>query len=721
MKLVPTSINPVTITLYRGIPFDNKYEEHTLLSQQFKFSAYHGSSVIDIGANKEAFINMQRNGSYIYPRSVKSGTYNFAFGNGLVTSVVMELTGNEINSNYMKVVSDGDSYYYFITGITQKNEVTYLLNLELDVVMTYSEEFLTNIKDKPVMVERKHCRRVQRTRVLTTTTTKINPVCFNQETTFSRLKAVIVKEYTPLEFADFVNTDDFNEIVSKLNWIYLIVGKGCASLQSPYKENPQYNENGVIYPYNIICIPTKTIGIKIVESETSNVYYFVSSTDRLKDFIGDVSVQKIIISPFPPFKECSNIKITDNIPAEHEFDYLVEIQTPQPNISSNNIVTTYTGVDLGGSRIDLNCFTTPQTLLDNGCVMRVDTGYGGKFSYKPYEDYFNVNIPSVSNTRDTGEYKLQLAPFKDLRMSSYYGEENHIITQYLFLKNFSEGSYDIKAYTISSTNAEVNTYYDFVDVGDYSIESKRGVSNAVAYNYPTGSNAELLFNQTQKSQYENSKMISIITNGITAIGGAISIIGAITTGGTSLIPTVIKGGIALAGGVAGEIGTFTSWSAKKEDLSKTPNSYNFAGSSYAYDKALAESGIGEKSLLPYLITYGVTPIEESMASEFLYNYGYEYNTMSKFSTLLTHNTDYVFERRLFNYVKIRENISTKLVGDNLPIIVAQKINEILNAGIKLWTFFGFNFSSPQDVSDIVDTYFQRDRYCNAEVVYEQFE
>ena len=157
MKLIPTSVNPVTITLYRGVPFDNNYEEHTFLSN---FKMYKtGETPVDVGHNKEDFLDVKVGvglGHYAFPRTTKSGTFNFAFGNGLVTSVVMELTDDEINSNYMKVVSGTDVYYYFITGVTQKNECTYLLNLELDVFMTFGDSLLwDNYQDnmpKPIMV-----------------------------------------------------------------------------------------------------------------------------------------------------------------------------------------------------------------------------------------------------------------------------------------------------------------------------------------------------------------------------------------------------------------------------------------------------------------------------------------------------------------------------------------------------------------------------------------
>lgn len=706
MKLVPTSISPVTITLYRGIPFDNNYEEHTLLSNKFKFKAYSDSTPTNIGNDKEAFINMVKDGSYVYPRTTKSGTYNFAFGNGLVTSVVMELTGNEINSNYMKVVaSDGlgnsETYYYFITGITQKNEVTYLLNLELDVVMTYSEEFLTNIEHKPVMVERKHCRRVQRTKFGTSLTTKINPVCFNQESTFSKLKASVVKEFTRLQFKDFIGQgeDDYNEAMSKFKWIYIIYAK--------YENYPNfYVENDVTYPYNIICFPTNNMKIRFTDFQQVQKVCECRARDILNTFVGDTKVLKIILSPFPPFKDITNMyyQYEQGSPNDCFGFYLLSGYD-----STKHYYILNTGANHSGTRIRLYITSGEDTNYMEGYPL-IEIGYGGKFKYGGIENYFNTNIPLVSNLRDVGEYKLQLSPFKDLRMSSYYGEENHIATQYLFFKD----NFNLSFYSVVSSNAETNSFYDYSNADEYGISAKRGVTNSVAYNYPTGSNAELLFNQTQRNQYENSKVINAISNGLKIVGGGLSIAFSPNTMGK------IGGGFDIAGGVTGEIQTFTNWGAKMEDLKNTPNTYNFSGSSFPLDYAISISN-NDNSMLPYLITYGVTPIEENMSSEFLYNYGYEYNTNSEFSTLLTHNTDYVFERRLFNYVKIREDISTKLVGDNLPIIVAQKINEILNAGIKLWTFFGFNFSSPQDVTDIVDSYFQKDTYCNAEVVNEQFE
>ena len=310
MKLIPTTINPVSITLYRGIPFDNNYSEHTLLSTQFKFHGLTGGSDSpeNIGQDKENFINMKNtDNEYIYPRVTKTNTYNFAFGNGLVTSVVMELTGDEINSNYMKVVSGNDIYYYFITGIVQKNEVTYLLNLELDVFMTYGEEFLTNIKDKPVMVERKHCRRLIKRKSLPPLINEklINMSCFKQESTFSYIKSNIIKSSQNLHYKDYVDSNNvsYNAVMEKLHWVYIILGRQSEAELDGYA----YTENGVSYPYQIRCFPLVDEYKIHINSNTLNV----NNIKCLNYISSNPLVQKVIISPYPPFKYGKNLLFTE--------------------------------------------------------------------------------------------------------------------------------------------------------------------------------------------------------------------------------------------------------------------------------------------------------------------------------------------------------------------------------------------------------------------------
>lgn len=698
MKLIPTSTQPVTITLYRGIPFSNDYEEHTFLSSKFTYKQYPSSDTHYVGNNKEAFINMIKDGAYVYPRSVKSGTYNFAFGNGIVTSVVMELTDNEINSNYMKVVSGTDTYYYFITGLTQKNEVTYLLNLELDVVMTYTDEFLDNMADKPVMTERKHCRRLMRYKIgALPVRARINPVCFNQESLFNGVKSNVVKEMTPLEFNDFVNGDnDFNDVMKELNWVYVIIGKNSVNLSRA----DVYFENGISYPYAINVFPTKQLKINYtINGQARSVT--INPLQQYDVYVGQPSVQKIIISPFPPFNICSNIVMEETQPNVYEMNIT--------NCDSD--VSFWTGANNTGTQILIHEGNTtqpyPHLTIFNGC--------GGRFRYKPLTNYFDVDVPTLNDNIEKGEFKLEIAPFRDLRLSSYYGGEKEVHTQYKFLDTnvFDRNWNNIGFFTIATSNAECNSYYDCSNLTDYDVAGKRGISNSVAYSFPTGTDAELLYEQTAKNQYENSRIVGTITNATKIIGGMMAL---------AFAPTPMTkglGAIAMASGATSYVDVWTSWNAKMKDLANTPNTYNFSGSSLPYDMAISNSDeIGNKNLLPYIITYGTTTHELKFAKEYLYNNGYDYHAETIFNTEMADSNDDIFNRKLFNYVKINEDITTKLVGDNLPLIVAQKFNEILNAGIKLWTFFNFELSDEEIADDVLTKYFQKTTYCNAELTEE---
>lgn len=695
MKLIPTTINPVTITLYRGIPFDNNYNEHTLLSTRFKYRAYSSGDYENIGNDKEAFINMSdSNNNYIYPRTTKTGTYNFAFGNGLVTSVVLELTGDEINSNYMKVISGSDVYYYFITGIIQKNEVTYLLNLELDVFMTYSEEFLTNMKDKPVLVERKHCRRLLHPNP---TTDKINMACFNQESHFNGIKANITKNVTSLKFTNY--TTNTNNILSYLSWFYIIVGKGGDYVQMPYKENDTQ------YPYNVICIPTKKVKLKLTQI---NEEWYLDANVAMEAIMGHSAVQKIIISPFPPFM------LSDNFNFYRSGDDIVWEVTECTKTSATGIADYrefYSGSVQSGTHFKSIGTVTNNQPSPLACCFNITDGFGGQYKYSEISNYFDVtSLQSIDGTRDNQEYKLQIAPFKELKMSSYYGGENTIPTQLLFLQNFKLANKNkIIPYTIASSNAETNSYWDYCFLGNEEVDSKRGVSNVASYNYPTSTNAELIYNQSQKSQYENTRLINGIAGGIQIAGGIASI---------AIAPSAIgkvAGGIAIAGGVVSEIKNITEYSAKMEDLKHTPDSYNFAGNSFSLDKSVSTCGSGGGSMLPYIIEYGVDNKTYDMCAEFLYHYGYEYNAESYFNDEMNLSSDNIFERSLFNYVKLNEDVATKLVGSNLPLIVAKKMNEVLNNGIKFWTFFAFDLTNSSVVNNVLTKYFQKSTYCNAEV------
>lgn len=705
MKLIPTSTQPVTITLYQGIPFDNNYNETALMFSNFSYKNREGSSQHAVGHNKEDFINMKINNVYVYPRTSKSGTYNFAFGNGLVTSVVVELTENEINSNYMKVTSGSDNYYYFITGITQKNEVTYQLNLELDVFMTFGGEFLTNIANKPVMVERKHCRRLFSGDVLPYT--RFNKILYNQESIFKGIKPNIVSEVEQLTFKGYeFNSEDlgineeYNDIISNLKWCYAILTAPAG--------NQAYFENGVGYPYRVYVFPMEKMVIKL-----GNVERVIDPDDEITRLMGDPNVLKIIISPFPPFNVENSGVLNLCMSRRSDNTLVLQAEFFTRSVDSNQVYSNYfySGKSNKGSRFFFYS-NNESAYVQNG--LRLLVGVGGKYAYQEKSGYFEYTSPnsiSINDDKDVNEFKLQIAPFRELKMSSHYGIELYVPTELLFLRTRLQPINNmIEPYTIASSNPEVNSYCNYVDMKNNDLSAKRCVSSSVSYSLPTSVDAMQVFNLTARNQYETSISNATRSNGFKAIA---SIGNYLINQENRAMSNAITG---LGSFYVNEKNNIEMYNAKMTDLENTPDKYSFGGSSFPYDYAISVSNEDNTNkLLPYLITYTCDETRYKMASEYLYKYGYDFNKECYFSTQITLQTDNVFERRLFNYVKIREDITSKIVGSNLPLIVAQKINEVLNAGICFWTFFSMNLGLSSVASDVIDKYFQKTTYCNAEL------
>lgn len=737
MKLIPTSVSPVTITLYREIPFDNTYNDHPLIDNLFTLEDISGDThLLNEGMSIETFLEMTTKPSPtirklpIFPRTTKTGTYNFGYGNGLVTSIILELNGDEINANYMKVtlreegLTYDTKYYYFITGVTQRNESTYLLNLELDVIATFQYEMLRNLNDKPVMVERKHCRRLLRNKIGNKIYYSTNVACMSQESIFKSIKARLVENVNHLKFSSYINgNQNNNEVVSDFNWLYII--------RASTDGYGAYKENDISYPYVINVIPLKRTNFKFRYNDSQGAHevnYVCDPSTDISYYEGDPNVLKMIISPFPPFEKSTNMYIT-KVSGHSDYDYQIEVLIGDYDDTLTwTTYSFYSESNNAGTKIAW--LKAPVSVTPYRVYLQIINGFGGKYLYDKINEFFPYDLTSINDAIDVGEYKLMISPFKELRMSSYYGSEFTIPTN-LIMNNFiaiEEGetitatsNNSIEPFTIASTNAESNSYYDCADVHNYDVESKRGLNNAVAYNVPTSVDAMELFNLTAKNQFETSKSCQTLKNivGMTGdvLSGAIMQSAKATTG-------MIKG---IGSSIVNEYSNIEMHNAKLADLENTPDKYSFGGSSYSYDKAISMCGSDEKKrMLPFIITYTCDSLRKSMVIEYLYNYGYEYNSENYFNYNL-YESGYksdmsVFTRQIFNYVKIREDITSKLMyGYSLPLIVAKKINEILNAGIKFWTFFGMDLESDNAGTNIMKEYYQKTLHCNAEIVSENLE
>ena len=297
----PTVSNPVTLTLYSNVPFDNTYKHHTIISELF---TYDDNDVFQksTGIACESFLDRYYAGlaTFVYKRWTFTDTFNFNYSNGLVASVVLELTPEQTNGNYLKVVSGNDIYYYFVTNITQINAGTYNLSLELDVLMTYQDEFLLGIDGKPIYTSRKHCHRYEPFGLM--------PYCADLKTgdeTFAGVKPSIIETKINCNYLD----EELKK-VKGIQWLYVCCDNSV-NLEDESVTFPLYSSNGKSYPLLMFAVPLNVEGVIYQDEDGNNI--LVAGNDEIlkaiKSLIGEGTVHGAKISPYPPFNEGMEITI----------------------------------------------------------------------------------------------------------------------------------------------------------------------------------------------------------------------------------------------------------------------------------------------------------------------------------------------------------------------------------------------------------------------------
>lgn len=681
-----------SITLYSNVPFDNTYANHSLISDLFKYnnSGIYTKSGTPTPIAKEQFLdrkNWSATGKpYYYPRYKLTGEFNFNFSNGLLANVTLELTPAQTNANYMKVTCGSDDYYYFITGISQNNFETYTLSLELDVLMTYQDEFLEGIKDMPVVTDRKHCYRY--------TNDGKMPHCADLrsgEETFAGVKPQYIVDTKLAHFKDSIYKSYFEDVV----WLYICLDQVVETFEGT-DYNMHFIYKGVDHPLSMACVPIHTKGCDIdisyyVGTYPAGSYTGIYSSTKatlqkvMENLVGSGHVHGCKLSPYPPFS-------TEDVHIYKDSDGNIDIRIPSTVLTTGSYNWLWES-DKANIRI----------------VDRGDNHYWffiieEKESQYELEDMVlsvkNTNKPAPTSSRYL-DPKLLFSPFRKYCLSASYGSYE-IYPELFYAKGvFSSNTIPLKS--VSSCFIGDNTFYTYVasieDENDekiiYNYELENiGLSSNVNYIIPAGQNALEVFNATQSQAFYQSKTASGITAGLTIAGGVGSIVAggilAATGYGASIGVGLIGGGAtAVASGLASTSNIIKSTNAKIEDLKNTPDSFNVAGSSYTSDVGRANR------LLPYLIVYGCSEEIKERANDFFYNYGYQVARECYFNVELKDDFDdtgdvdlNLLGRDIFNFVKLNEDITNKINAD-IPLIVKQKLSKIFTQGITLWSWFGF--------------------------------
>lgn len=734
----PQFRTPVDIRLYKNIPFDNTYANHCLLSQEFN---YNGSPIglddrdLPTGGLKEMFIN-RRNweltpAPYYYRRYDISGDFNFNYANGLITSVVLELTPEQTNANYMRVKNplqglSGGVYYYFITGITQVNYDTYKLSLELDVLMTYQDEFLKGMKNVPVFTERKHCHRYA--------DNGLTPMCADLKTgedIFAGVKPSIISDMETLEYA--------NGGVAKIKdvvWLYI-----CSDGEVGSDGNRDFlsSFDGIQYPFSMLALPINVGSLVIKAPDNSTLVTFTQDdikTCIVKHLIGSGAMHGAKLSYMPPFASPTASSITYSGGTLTLKASAVTTQWGSlPNydlvtIGRNNFVVCVSPAGLHGD------FFMSTTL---GCM--VISSFTTKFYGYSSVDILNYGFDNTTSpTPLLDRYtdpKLLFEPFRKYVLCSPYNSDGwEFYPELLFSEYALSSSYGMfKFATMFTPYIEDNNYYttlepSYIDGTNYAYENykyaKVGATSNTNYRMPIGTNALDVFNATQAQSFYTSKVASGISAGLTIAGGAGSIAlgvaglaGSLGLSAPASIGLVAGGITGVAHGITGTATAIKSTTAKIEDLKNTPDSVNLGGSNFISDNAI----MGSKDKVPFVMIYDTSSVIKQKANDFFYNYGYQvarecyFNTDLHYTATNKTTDDDLFGRTIFNYIKLQEDITNKINID-MPIIIKQKLSKIFNDGITLWSFFGmaelWYGNSVYDAQYNIDKWFMKCKLDNTE-------
>ena len=702
----PLNSSPVSIRLYANIPFDNTYKNHTLISTHFKYNnsqIYSGTTAM--GEPKERFINRKITAtSYYYPRYDLTGEFNFDFSNGLIGSVVLELTPEQTNANYLRV-KVGDSingyeyYYYFITGINQINVDTYRLSLELDVIMTYQDEFLSGMIDVPVFTTRKHCHRY--------TLDGLRPMCADLKTgdeTFGNVKPSIITDIFSLRH-DETTIHNIRDIV----WLYI-----CADYEETNKGLfPNFTCAGVNYPFSMLALPLNC-DLVLQQSDGTTFTSFSALDIRkciVETLINNGSIHGAKLSNYPPF-------VNSNTGYVSLVNGTLTLRPYYSEVYGTGDSTMYFGLGKNDGKasffIAVKNATAPAGVdslvapMSYGALLiqqinsvdfrlRVDAEFLEKFK--------NTQAPTILSNRYQ-DPKLLFSPFKKYILGAKYSSDGWELHPELAFSEYSFTSTFLFFHTISTVYIGDMSCYTFIEpievtTGDYAFKgygiNRIGLAGTMNYTMPVGENALEVFNATQQNSFYQSKVASGITSGLSIAGGIGSIaLGANASALGLTAPAgvgLIAGGItAISSGFAGIANSVKSATAKIEDLKNTPDSINIAGSSYISDSNIDSN----YKNLPFITIYDVSSVIKENANDYFYNYGYQVARECYFNYELkyavgNHQTDNnLFGRTIFNYIQTNDDITNKINYD-IPLIIKQKLNAIFNNGITLWTYFGNDY------------------------------
>lgn len=674
------------VLFMKNIPLTNNYSNVVHFSAMYKLKGNEQSRLDKI--TRTAFFKHYDSN---FNDSTKYIKYNFNMGNIVTTSINVNI-GNDtslLSCNYLHVIKEVEGElpselteaFYFITNITQYNGKIYRFDLEMDVWTTYDRTYNPISFNTTIFTERKHCNRWSTDFDYIHLYSKYAVL---PDEIDSRHSASILSYVQSIKTTQFSDDEKINKLYFGTSWKYIFVNLDNTYLQQYNPQNKTLKDSKEVSSfiknqnlnYMIICIPIDC-KIKIITNDTTSASlegYLYDISEHLKTS----AILGIKVSNIPP---CSLIKSNITYDTTNN-EYNIDIS----NQSANEIIKYYRDVDTK--------YLNPILIIDEVKSLPINFSLPVNNTSITYTQYKKIRLKNIDY-----EPKLYTSPYMIQGIQPRYGQ----CYPYDFYLYGDSAKDSIKM--VKDGMCLLNENYETYIYKGSDIVANEEMAISYSLNNPCDMPYDIDAYKQAMATSRNSMIMGMLTNTSSSLTSAV---GNTITGN---YPNAIKSGLDV-------LNAPLNYLAKIDDLKNTPNTMASNGSSILYF-------LDKYNLETKYVAYTLPQSEREIVFDYFYNYGYRLDKMEWYNStyivdtdlLAYYNLDYrqdnILIRKLFNYLKTKDDSLIEKMNFEAPLPVKQTIASILEKGTKIWTLIKGPSMSDEELLDC----FLSEKYENWECDY----
>lgn len=660
------------VLFMKNIPLTNNYSNVVHFSPMYKLKGDERSRLDKI--TRTAFFKHYDSN---YNDSTKYIKYNFNMGDIVTTTINVNISNDTslLSCNYVHVIKEVEGElpsglteaFYFITNITQYNGKIYRFDLEMDVWTTYDRDSNPISFKTPIFTERKHCNRWSTDFDYIHLYSKYAVL---PDEIDSQHSASILSYIQSIKTTQFSDDKKINKLYFGTSWKYIFVNLDNTYLQQYNPQNKTLKDSKEVSSfiknqnlnYMIICIPIDC-KIKIITNDTTSASlegYLYDISEHLKTS----AILGIKVSNIPP---CSLIK--SNITYDTtKNEYNIDIS----NQSANEIIKYYRDVTTK--------YLNPILIIDEVTSLPINFSLPIKNTSITYTEYKKIKLKNIDY-----EPKLFTSPYMIQGIQPIYGK---CYPYDLYLYGDSP-KYSFKM--IKDGMCLLNENYETYIYKGSDIVKNEEMAISYSLNNPCDMPYDIDAYKQAMATSRNSMIMGMLTNTSSSLTSAV---GNTITGN---IPNAIKSGLDV-------LNAPLNYLAKIDDLKNTPNTMASNGSSILYF-------LDKYNLETKYVAYTLPQSEREIVFDYFYIYGYRLDKMQWYNSTyivdndlfayynLDYRQDNILIRKLFNYLKTKDDSLIEKMNFEAPLPVKQTIASILEKGTKIWTLIDGPSMSDEELLD----------------------